>query len=74
MTTDTDKPSFYQAVKHIKHDNHESDLYLLATKESAKLVKQYSKKATLFFSEIDNQPYFDIPFAYEPFWEAIQRT
>ncbi len=66
------KMSFYQAVKHIQHDNHESDLYLLWTSESAELVKQYSKHYKTFTSEVDKQVYFDIPFAYEPWWEARQ--
>jgi hypothetical protein len=66
----TDKPSFYDAVKHIKHDNHESDLYLLWTSESAELVKQYGKNAQTFVSQVDKQLYFDIPFAYEPWWIA----
>jgi hypothetical protein len=67
------KPSFYEAVKHIKHDHHESDLYLLWTSESAELVKQYSKNAKVFRSELDGELYFDVPFAYEPFWTAKQR-
>jgi hypothetical protein len=68
----TDKPSFYDAVKHIPHDNHESDLYLKWTSESAELVKQYSKNATIFRHAINGELYFDVPFAYEPWWTARQ--
>jgi hypothetical protein len=68
------KPTFYEAVKHIPHDNHESDLYLLWTSEAAELCKQYSMSGKCFVSNLDGKLYIDIPFAYEPWWEARQRV
>jgi hypothetical protein len=64
--------TFYHAVKHIPHSNHESDLYLLACHEAHKLMQQYEKKGEVFRSNVDSQYYYDIPFAYEPWWEARQ--
>lgn len=72
--TETKAATFYDAVKHIKHDHHESDLYLLWTSESAELVKQYSMtNAKAFMSQVDGQLYFDVPFAYAPWWEERQK-
>lgn len=62
--------TFYEAIKHIPHDHHESDLYVLVTRESAVLCREYGKTGKVFRSELDGQAYFDIPFAYEPFWTA----
>ena len=61
--------TFYDAVKHIPHDNHESDLYLLATDEARKLMKEYGKSGAVFTSKVDNKMYYDIPFAYQPWWD-----
>ena len=51
-------------------DNHESDLYLLLTPESARLCVAYDKTYTVSRSQIDGKLWADIPFAYDPFWEA----
>jgi hypothetical protein len=64
--------TFYQAIKHLPHDHHESDLYLLLTPESQKIVVAYQQKGKLFRSEVDQKFYYDFPFAYEPWWEARQ--
>jgi hypothetical protein len=62
--------TFYEAVKHIPHDNHESDLYLLLTSESQKIAVEYQKQGKIFRSHVDGKFYYDFPFAYEPWWEA----
>lgn len=51
--------------------HHQSDLYLKKTDETQKLVDNYEFKniVTTFKSLIDHTPWFDIPFAYDPFWE-----
>lgn len=55
--------------------NHESDLYLKKTEISSKLIEEYEFKASVreFYSNIDHQLWYDIPFAYDPFWEKIER-
>lgn len=56
-----------------KIDNHASDLYVLATTESSRIIRDSGKKYGIFTSEIDGKRWFEIPFAYLPFWEAKQR-
>ena len=53
-------------------DNHESDLYVKVTPESQKIVNDYEFKSnvTKFHSQIEGEGmYFDIPFAFDPFWD-----
>ena len=54
---------------------HESDLYLKVTPESKELIKNYSYRpnVTTFISQIDKALWYDIPFAYQPFWEKRTR-
>lgn len=53
-------------------DNHESDLYVLVTPESSKIVERYRKNRVIcvstFRSNIDGKTWFDIPFCYDPYW------
>ena len=69
------KETFYQkAVAMLdKNDigNHESDLYLKCSNLSETLVNQYEFKSsvTRFTSQIDGCLWFDVPFAFDPFWE-----
>jgi len=62
---------YHNAVANsIPMDHHESDLYLLVTPESAALIAEYEFKANVrvFRSNIDGRQWYDIPFAYLPFW------
>ena len=53
-------------------DHHESDLYVIMTKESTEILKRYLKKTVFTFSHftsrIDKKLWFNIPFAYDPWW------
>ncbi len=65
--------SIYEQAKSILPEkdiqNHESDLYLAVSKESAQLVADYKfKQNVTVFNGSDNRNWFDIPFAFEPFW------
>lgn len=64
--------SLYQALVDAKCeiDNHESDLYVKATPEVEKIIRQHACNASRFVSQIDGSLWWDVPFAYEPFWEA----
>lgn len=55
--------------------NHESDLYLAVSKESAKLIANYGLKqnVTVFFGN-DKRNWFDIPFAYLPYWSKLNES
>jgi hypothetical protein len=53
-------------------DSHESDLYALVTPTSQKIVHAYEhfKNVRVFVSELDGQAWYDIPFAFDPWWVA----
>lgn len=56
--------------------NHESDLYVKATKESREILKDYEHRGTVtnFTNQIDKQQWFEVPFAFDPFWEKAERS
>lgn len=61
------------AVKNMESNeisNYESDLYLKVTQVSEKLIAEYEFKESVrkFFSKVDKSYWFDIPFAFDPFW------
>jgi hypothetical protein len=58
-----------------KMDNHESDLYVEVTPETKAIVNNYKNKSnvTTFVSQIEKTLWYDIPFAYLPFWEKKPR-
>lgn len=63
--------SLYYRLKHAgcELDSHESDLYVKASEESTKILKDSGVSYTSFRSQIDNTLWYDVPFHYEPFWE-----
>lgn len=69
--------SIYQDLKAagVPLDNHESDLYAKVTPESRAIVERYEYRTnvTVFIDQIESKPWFDIPFAFEPYWEARQK-
>lgn len=54
----------------ISYDHHESDLYLPATPEVGRLMRETGTTGKLFWSQTDKTMWVDIPFAYLPWWEA----
>jgi hypothetical protein len=63
----------YEIVKekNIPFDHHESDLYVKKTRESTLIIRNYEFKdnVTIFTSDIDGTLWYDIPFAYTPFYK-----
>lgn len=54
--------------------NHESDLHFKDTPDTRRVVGNYQDAGgaaipQMFTSEIDGQPWFEVPFAYDPFWQ-----
>ena len=53
--------------------NHCSDLYTPVNATSCKIVEEYRKLSrncvTIFNSQEDGSLWYDIPFAYMPYWE-----
>lgn len=69
--------SIYEEFKamNIPINHHESDLYVPVTPETRKIVSTYEFRSnvTTFVCQIDKKLWYDIPFAYSPFWEKMQR-
>lgn len=54
-------------------DNHEGGLYVLVTPETSAVIRMSRHSVSTFISQIDGKLWFDLPFAYEPFWERKTR-
>lgn len=64
---------FYEEVikRGIEHDHHESDLYVPVNDSTKKLVKdlEHRTMVSTFKNNIDGSLWYEIPFAYTPWWE-----
>ena len=62
--------------KGIPFSNHQSDLYIPVTDETRELISQYEFKQNVstFKNRVEGGHWYDIPFAYEPYWEARVRS
>lgn len=65
--------SIYEQLKalNIPMDHHESDLHVPVTPETRKIVNAYEFRSivTTFISNTEKTLWYNIPFAYMPFWE-----
>ena len=54
-----------------KMDSHESDLYVEGTAQASAILRQSKEWPTVkvFVSAIDGRDWYDVPFAYAPWWE-----
>jgi hypothetical protein len=49
--------------------SHESDLYIPVTMETRGLCEQFGHKPSTFVNQAVGGLWFDVPFAFEPWWE-----
>lgn len=72
----THELNLYDAIKAagIPTDNHESDLYFPVSLESTSILARYeaAKITKLFTHQVDGSRWYDVPFAYTPWWTAKQ--
>lgn len=72
----TKELTLFEAIKAagIQTDSHESDLYFPVTRESTAILARFvsAARASLFTSKVDGGRWYDVPFAYTPWWEAKQ--
>lgn len=59
-------------------DHHESDLYVKHTPEAETIIDNYNEgggnaSVRYFRSSADGQMWIDVPFYYQPFWDARSR-
>lgn len=57
----------------IDHDSLGSDLYLRINSISRRLIElyDYRENVTKFLDQKNGDWWFDIPFAYTPYWESV---
>lgn len=62
-----------QAMPADQIDHWQSDLYVKVTDVSKEIVERYHFKnsVTTFVDQIDHELWFNIPFAYTPFWKEL---
>ncbi len=73
--------TLYEALKaaNIDTEHHESDLYVPSTPKTRELLAKFDKThATTFHPQLKRMQmvagtWFDVPFAYDPFWAAVAR-
>ena len=55
-------------------DSHGSDLYAKKTPESEAIVRAYEFRGIVktFIDNIEKTLWYEIPFAYDPFWERVE--
>ena len=51
-------------------DNHESDLYVQDTTFARDVLATFHVNASRFRSQVDGKMWLDIPFAFQPWWDA----
>jgi len=66
-----ENPSIYSQLLALgaQMDNHRSDLYVKRTPETAALLGS-REGVTVFTCQLDGKLWYDVPFAFEPYWDA----
>ena len=54
----------------IPTQNHASDLYIPANEQTRALLAKHGHRAQTFKNNVEGGLWFDVPFAYVPFWES----
>lgn len=64
----------YQELKRVAPISHwQSDLYCKVTPQSQRLIKRYRYESMVtVFESSDHTLWYDIPFAYTPYWEELK--
>ena len=52
--------------------SHESDLYIPITHQTRAIIERYQFKnnVSTFTNQVEGGQWYDVPFAYTPFWET----
>ena len=53
---------------------HESDLYLPCTTKVQRLLHIHKSKFSYFRNNVTGTPWVSVPFAYDPWWNARERS
>lgn len=52
--------------------NWQSDLYCPVNEVTRALIEKHDKKATTFTNQVEGGLWFDVPFAFDTYWEGRQ--
>lgn len=74
MTIDVSNIYDEAVAQGIETDNHESDLYLKDSPITRTLLRTAAVDCKLFISEVDRHAWWEIPFAYAPWWRKRQEN
>ena len=66
--------TLYDALKSagVPLDNHYSDLYVEVNDTSRAILRHYGAPQISFRSNLDGKVWFDVPFAFDPYW--VEKT
>jgi len=69
--------SLYEILEYygIQIGQHESDLYFPKTKQTEKILSYFSgyeKTHSVFIEQESRKPWYEVPFAYDPYWRDKQ--
>ncbi len=71
--------TIYEAMKEagVEVASHCSDLYVAANHTTTEILKRpefeiHRKNSTSFLCQIEGTIHYDIPFAYDPYWDGLQ--
>jgi hypothetical protein len=69
------QPTIYERLKAAGCEihNHASDLYVVATPVARRVLMEQQIKYTSFRGDSDGRAYYEVPFAYDPWWKERQR-
>ena len=58
----------------VQIDNHESDLYVPVNAATMQILDGYEhiQNVTTFIAQGTDEKWYDIPFAYDPFWDRVK--
>ena len=77
-TTGGNDVGIYEEMKQagVEISNHESDLYVPKNKITTPIINNYKfkKNVTIFVNQIDHKLWYDIPFAYQPYWDKVSEA
>lgn len=54
----------------VKTSNWQSDLYCERTLDAIQIIKRHGLKATVFKNQVEGGFWLEVPFQFDPFWEA----
>ncbi len=71
--------SLYQAITAagIRHDHHAADLVFPNSERTREILLQFPAEchlAVCFSDQRTGEPWFSIPFAYDPYWDALDQN